>query len=116
MIDRIYTLVCIFICIITYISAHLHIVFSSSGEEFMRHLVAYDISARMGYCGQDILSAATATVFDRLPKDSGGVIAVDRLGRSAMVFNSSGMYRAMVGEDGTAQIGIWEDIECFQIR
>ena len=82
----------------------------------MRHLVAYDIAARMDYCGQDILSAATATVFDRLPKDSGGVIAVDSSGHSAMVFNSSGMYRAMVVEDGTAQIGIWQDIECFRVN
>jgi len=69
----------------------------------------------MDLCKMDLLSAVRATVFDRLPPESGGIIAVDKDGNSAMEFNSKGMYRASVDNLGTAQVGILSELETFQI-
>ena len=79
----------------------------------MRHVVAYDIAARMEYGGQDLLSAVKGAVFERLAKDSGGVIAVDRMGNSALEFNTTGMYRASIDDGGNGSVGIWETTEHF---
>ncbi|CAE7530561.1 iaaA, partial [Symbiodinium microadriaticum] len=80
---------------------------TGKGEEFIRHIVAYDISARMEYCGSTLMEAAKATVFHRLPAESGGIIAVDPMGNTAMVFNSRGMFRASCNSNSEFTIGIW---------
>ena len=77
------------------------------GEEFIRHIVAYDISARMEYGGLSLMEATKATVFHRLPPESGGVIAVDAVGNTSMVFNSRGMFRASCNSNSEFMIGIW---------
>jgi L-asparaginase / beta-aspartyl-peptidase len=77
------------------------------GEMFIRHVVAYDISARMEYCNMTVQEAANATVHDRLPDESGGIIAVDAAGEIAMVFNSKGMFRASCNSRGEFALGIW---------
>ena len=69
------------------------------GEYFMRHVVAYDISALMEYGGLDLNAAARRTISGKLTLNGGrgGVIAVDRDGNVAMVFNTVGMLRGVVG-------------------
>jgi beta-aspartyl-peptidase (threonine type) len=39
----------------------------------------------------------------------GGVIAMDRDGNIAMPFNSQGMYRGTIGEDGVPHVMIYKD-------
>lgn len=87
----------------------------NKGEEFMRYVAAYDVASRMDLLRQDLLSAVKATVFERLPPESGGLIAVDRDGHLAMEFNSTGMYRGTVDAAGNAAIGIWQDLELFSV-
>jgi len=65
------------------------------GEYFIRYLVAYDISARMAYLGEDLATAADFVINKKLVEKggSGGIISVDKNGNVAMPFNTEGMYR-----------------------
>ena len=66
------------------------------GEEFIRQVVAHNVSARMRYLGEPLAVATDYVINQSLPRigGSGGLIAVDRSGRVALPFNTSGMYRA----------------------
>lgn len=77
------------------------------GEHFIRHCAAHEIDARMRWAGQD-LDQAASTVVDELGRigGSGGLVAVDRDGRVSLPFNCSGMYRGVMGADGTVRTAI----------
>jgi len=81
---------------------------TGSGEEFIRHCVAYAISARMEHGGQSLAEAAHAVVHETLAPDDGGIIAVSHTGEIAMVFNSKGMFRAAADGNGRRELAIWE--------
>lgn len=86
------------------------------GEDFIRHVAAYDVSARMAYGGQCLKDALHSTLFEHLPMDTGGAIAVTAAGDFAADFNTLGMYRGMLGSDGSASVGIWNEEEAFTWR
>jgi beta-aspartyl-peptidase (threonine type) len=67
------------------------------GEFFMRHVVAYDITAAMKYKGLSLERAATNLIKQelRLKGLRGGVIAVDRDGNFVMTYNTEGMVRGV---------------------
>ncbi|HYD79388.1 MAG TPA: isoaspartyl peptidase/L-asparaginase [Paucimonas sp.] len=81
---------------------------TGTGEYFMRSVAAYDLAARIDYANASLEEAARQTVFERLAAigGRGGLIAVDRDGNIALLFNTTGMYRAWVreGEPITAAI------------
>lgn len=81
------------------------------GEYFIRAVVAYDISALMEYKGLSLKDAADTVVKDKLVKmgGEGGVIAIDKDGNIVMPFNSAGMYRGYVLEDGKVVVEIYKD-------
>lgn len=81
------------------------------GEFFIRHVVAYDICARMRYAGQSLTESAASVVERVLAEDggAGGVIAIDAQGTVAMPFNTPGMYRAAIGADGSLKVAIYRD-------
>lgn len=81
------------------------------GEYFIRNVVAYDICARMLYGAVSLDEAANAVIMEKLVErgGDGGVIAMDRQGNIAAVFNTPGMYRAWVGPDGAVTVEIYED-------
>ncbi|NNE30556.1 MAG: isoaspartyl peptidase/L-asparaginase [Saprospiraceae bacterium] len=81
------------------------------GEFFIRHAVAYNISARMEHGGADFQSAADAVINEELVKagGSGGVIGVDHLGNVAMPFNTAGMYRGYLKSTGEKYIGMYKE-------
>ncbi|MFC5271425.1 isoaspartyl peptidase/L-asparaginase family protein [Adhaeribacter terreus] len=64
-------------------------------EYFIRYTVASDISALMQYKHKSVGKAAEKVVLEKLVKagGEGGVIALNRKGKFAMPFNSSGMFR-----------------------
>ncbi len=84
---------------------------TGTGEEFIRHGVARDISDRMLYKGIPLSQAANEVVHGVLKPDDGGVIAVSRTGEIAMVFNSDGMFRAAADSRGRFEVAIWEHPE-----
>ena len=81
---------------------------TGTGEQFMRHVVARSLAARMELAGETVQQAADHMVFKTLTKDDGGVIAVDAAGNIAMPFSSDGMYRAAADSSGTFFVRIWE--------
>ncbi|MDT8409654.1 MAG: isoaspartyl peptidase/L-asparaginase [Wenzhouxiangellaceae bacterium] len=81
------------------------------GEFFIRHVVAYDICARMLY-GKQSLVEASETVINKVLVEAGGdggVIALDADGNIHMPFNTEGMYRASIDRDGKLEIKIYGD-------
>jgi beta-aspartyl-peptidase (threonine type) len=79
---------------------------TGTGEFFIRFTVAHDICARVQYAGTPVQQAADAVVQDVLKAagGDGGVVGLDRLGNVAMSFNTTGMGRGYVGQDGRALI------------
>ncbi len=86
---------------------------TGKGEEFLRHVAAYDVSARMELAGASLADAVRGTVHSKLPKESGGVIAVDRFGHHTIEFNCAGMFRGLGSLDAegvrVGRVGIWEE-------
>src|SRR5437763_17087185 len=79
------------------------------GEVFIRHVVAHEIGVLMKY-GKRTVEQAAREVLGRLPKEEGGVggvIALDADGNAALEFDTEGMYRGTITEDGTIAIAIY---------
>jgi beta-aspartyl-peptidase (threonine type) len=81
------------------------------GEYFIRNVVAADICARVRYLHVSLEEAANDVVMKELVAQhgEGGIIGLDRQGHIAMVFNSNGMMRGMVGPDGTITIKVFKE-------
>jgi beta-aspartyl-peptidase (threonine type) len=80
------------------------------GELFLRHAVAHDVAARIMYKGQPLEEAARHAL-GQLPKEDGGVgglIALDAQGRFAMPYNTEGMYRGWITEEGKVHMAIYD--------
>lgn len=73
------------------------------GEYFIRSVVAHDISCLMEYSGLSLNEACHEVVMKKLVNigGEGGLVAIDKFGNIALVFNSEGMYRAShnIGEE-----------------
>jgi len=81
------------------------------GEYFIKNAVAYDVSARMKY-GNFSLAQATNEIINKvLVKQGakGGLIAIDKDGNFTMPFNTEGMYRGYIINDGSWEIKIYGD-------
>ncbi|NBD38997.1 MAG: beta-aspartyl-peptidase [Verrucomicrobia bacterium] len=81
------------------------------GEEFIRAVVAHDISARMRYRGES-LSAATEHVMHVSLAEidgRGGLVAVDASGFVSLPFNTTGMYRAWRDSSGSEGVAIFQE-------
>lgn len=82
---------------------------TGTGEQFMRHVAARAVSARMEYGGASLVEAARAVVFDTMSKGDGGLIAVDAQGNLTAPFSSEGMYRGLADASGRFAVRIFED-------
>jgi beta-aspartyl-peptidase (threonine type) len=81
------------------------------GEVFIRAVAAYDVSCLVEYKKMSLQQACEEVVMNKLVKmeGEGGLIAVDREGNAALVFNSEGMYRAVRSSDGINQVAIYKN-------
>jgi beta-aspartyl-peptidase (threonine type) len=81
------------------------------GEFFIRYTVAREIAALMEYKGMTVQKAAEEVIINRLKPagGEGGIIAVDKDGNIAMVFNSPGMYRGCADSNGRHELAIFND-------
>ncbi len=95
----------------TYANAECAVSATGHGEYFIRHAVAHDICARTKYLGIPLERAAHQVVMEDLvrAKGEGGVIALDAAGNVTMPFNSPGMYRGTIGEDGVPHVAIYRE-------
>jgi beta-aspartyl-peptidase (threonine type) len=74
------------------------------GEEFIRHAVAYDISARMTYLKQSLKDSVHDVMHKTLRPDDGGLIAVGADGSIVMDFSTGGMARAAADSGGFREV------------
>lgn len=79
------------------------------GEPFLRAVAAYDVSCLMEYKGYSLQQAMEEVVMHKLVaiQGEGGMVGVDAKGNAAMIFNSEGMYRAMMNSNGELFTGIY---------
>lgn len=78
------------------------------GELFIRHNVAFSISALIDYKGLSLKEACDELIFNKLPEGSGGIIAIDKNGNYYMPFNTSSMFRGVADSDGIFETAIWK--------
>jgi L-asparaginase / beta-aspartyl-peptidase len=83
---------------------------TGTGEFFIRLAVAHDISALVDYARMSVDRAAQ-TAIDKVGSigGDGGVIALDKRGRLATPFNTTGMFRGWVTEDGRFVVKMFSD-------
>ena len=88
------------------------------GEYYIRHAVAFNLSARYKYLGESLEDAAKYIIHTELNSEAGngGLVAVDKDGNIAMEFNSTGMYRGFLykneGTEGVVcKVGIGENLK-----
>ena len=81
------------------------------GEFFIRYAVAHDIAALVRYKGLSVAEAADHVIMEKLKQagGEGGAIALDAKGRYAWPFNSEGMYRGTITEDGQVRVVIFRE-------
>jgi beta-aspartyl-peptidase (threonine type) len=79
------------------------------GEFYIRTVLAYDLSAMMEYQKLSV-EQASKKVIEKMGKlgGDGGLIALDKNGHVAMEFNTTGMYRGTVTEDGKINVEIYK--------
>ncbi len=86
------------------------------GEEFIRHTVAYDVSAQIEYGGVSLAEAARRVIRDKLQQGDGGLIAVSPDGTIAMEFNTNAMFRGATNSLGRFEVGIWDEVQSRQVE
>lgn len=81
------------------------------GEYFIRAQVAHDISALMEYKSLSLEDAAREVIQNKLKAmgGTGGIIALDKQGNIVMEFNTEGMYRGAIDNDGNRTIKIYNN-------
>ncbi|MEX0297714.1 MAG: isoaspartyl peptidase/L-asparaginase family protein [Kordiimonas sp.] len=81
------------------------------GEYFIRHTVASRICLLVEIGGISLQEAADKVVMQQLVEagGDGGIVAVDKSGEMALVFNSDGMYRGSVSSLQDAKVAIYKN-------
>lgn len=95
---------------------------TGQGELFIRANVAGRLSAMIEFSpqpntSQTMIDAAHRIVWQELPEDVGGVIAVDRNGTVTLPFNTGGMFRGHMADDAVPHVAVWtEEVEKQQLQ
>jgi beta-aspartyl-peptidase (threonine type) len=82
---------------------------TGQGETFIRNVVAYDISCLMEYKGLNLAEACRFVVnkLNQQDPECGGLIAIDKSGEICFEFNTPGMYRGLILENGISETFIY---------
>jgi beta-aspartyl-peptidase (threonine type) len=78
------------------------------GEKFIKHTVAFNVSALLDYKGMTLKQASEDVIYNQLQQNDGGLIAVDKDGNYAAPFNTSGMFRGVAASSGEFEVNIWK--------
>jgi beta-aspartyl-peptidase (threonine type) len=81
------------------------------GEFYIRTAAAHAVCMRVAAMRQSVQDAAGAVINEEIPAlgGSGGAIVLGADGTFAMPFNTDGMFRGHVGNDGEPRVAIWPD-------
>jgi beta-aspartyl-peptidase (threonine type) len=94
----------------TYANASCGVSGTGWGELFIMNTVARDICARMEFQRLTLQAAADQVIQEILPaqaEDTGGVVALSSTGEIVWSFNTPGMYRGRIDQDGNVTLGIY---------
>ena len=93
----------------TYADKNVGIPGTGWGEFYIRTSAARTVAAKYEYQNKDVKTATQEVMLEieKLGGD-GGMIALDKNGNVAMTFNTEGMYRGTVTEDGEINIEIYK--------
>jgi beta-aspartyl-peptidase (threonine type) len=81
---------------------------TGDGEYFIRAAVAHTVSDLVQYKGMPVRQAAESALANaKKLGGNGGLIALDKDGNFALPFNTSGMYRGTVDQDGKISVEIY---------
>ncbi|TYP98558.1 beta-aspartyl-peptidase (threonine type) [Sphingobacterium allocomposti] len=94
----------------TYANDQVAVSCTGWGEYYIRTVAAYDVAAQLKY-GASTAAEAAAQVIKKIGDlgGNGGMIVLDRHGGVTMPFNTEGMYRGAITEDGHIDIRIYKD-------
>lgn len=94
----------------TYANDQVAVSCTGWGEYYIRTVAAYDVAAQLKY-GALTAAEAAAQVIKKIGDlgGNGGMIVLDRHGGVTMPFNTEGMYRGAITEDGHIDIRIYND-------
>lgn len=81
---------------------------TGKGEQYIRHAVAFNVSALMLYKKLSLSDAVNEIFTERLKPNDGGLIAVDKDGNYVMHYNTKSMFRGVVNSEGVFETKIWE--------
>ena len=81
---------------------------TGTGELFIKNAASYKVSVLMEFKNYSLKQAAEEVIFNILPKDSGGIICVDKDYGYEFAFNTTSMMRAVATSDGVFEIKIWK--------
>ena len=81
---------------------------TGQGELFIRNTVSFNISALMEYKSLTLDDAAKEMILNRLPKNSGGIIAVDKNYNFTFQYNTTSMLRGVATSNGKFEVKIWK--------
>ena len=81
---------------------------TGTGELFIKNAASYQVSVFMKFKNYSLKQAAKEVIFNILPKDSGGIICVDKDYGYEFAFNTTSMMRAVATSDGLFEIKIWK--------
>lgn len=85
---------------------------TGTGEMFIRAAAAFNTAVQVRLQHMPIAEAADNTLAEIAAiGGDGGLIVLDTKGSHAMRFNTKGMYRGIIGNDGIARIGIFSGVE-----
>jgi beta-aspartyl-peptidase (threonine type) len=76
------------------------------GEQYIRHAVGFNISARMAFLKQPLKDAVHEVLYKTLNPDDGGLIAVGADGTIVMDYTTEGMGRAAADSSGFREVKI----------
>ncbi len=82
---------------------------TGTGEYFIRHSIAFQINALMDFKQASLDEAVRHVIFNVLPDDIGGLIAIDHQGNISMHTNTPGMSRGAADSSGRFEVKIARD-------
>ncbi|SDX99524.1 isoaspartyl peptidase/L-asparaginase family protein [Nitrosomonas sp. Nm33] len=85
---------------------------TGTGEMFIRAAAAFNTAAQVRLQHKPIAEAANNVLAEIAAiGGDGGLIVLDGKGNYAMCFNTTGMYRGVIGNDGVARVSIFSEAE-----
>ena len=90
---------------------------TGAGEFFIRHAVGHEIASRIAYLGETLKAAADQVIMRDLAgyRIGAGIVALDASGHVTAPFNTHGMFRGWITQDGELSVGTHGDVQSMPL-